>query len=113
MKLFTQALANWNSTEFNDLLKQAIIEMDIHQLPLQQAMTQSSHLSDSKIDVIILNTTENESSVTAKVGIFYFGIIAGSCCSDDPTPVDEIQEYCELEFLIDNQTAEFTVTLLE
>lgn len=87
--------------------------MDIHQLPLQQALSQSSHVSDSNINVIILNTSTNETCIIAKVGIFYAGIIAGSCCSDDPTPVDEIQEYCELEFSIDKQTAEFSVTLLD
>lgn len=107
------SLSHWGSNGFNDSLKEAIIAMDIHQLPLQQALSQSSHVSDSKINVIILNTSDNENSIIAKVGIFYYGIIAGSCCSDDPTPVDEIQEYCELEFLIDKTTSEYTTTLLD
>ena len=113
MTTLTIPLQHWGRTDFNDTLKNAILEMDIHQLPLQQALAQSSHVSDSKINVIILNTKENENSIIAKVGVFYFGIIAGSCCSDDPTPVDEIQEYCELEFSIDKTTAEFSVTLLD
>ena len=113
MNLFSQAIAKSNSADFNNLLTQAILDMDMHQLPLQQALSQSSHVSDSKINVIILNTSTNESRIIAKVGVFYLGVIAGSCCSDDPTPVDEIQEYCELEFSIDKTTAEFSVTLLD
>ena len=47
------------------------------------------------------------------MGIFYAGIIVGSCCDSDPTPVCEQTEYCEVQFNINKLTAEATVALLE
>jgi hypothetical protein len=47
-----------------------------------------------------------------KAGVFYTGIIAGCSCSDDPSPVDEQNEYCDLLFTIDKLTAETQITLL-
>lgn len=112
MPRFTKSLETWNTPEFNNTLKAEILQIDTSQLPLQQALTQASHVSDTEIGVVILNTKEDETSIIAKTGVFFFGIIAGSCCADDPTPVDELQEYCELEFRIDLATAEVTISLL-
>jgi len=62
--------------------------------------------------VVILNVTETENVIRAKTGIIYAGIIAGSCCADDPTPMSEQTEYCEVQFDINKMTAETTVTIL-
>jgi len=51
-------------------------------------------------------------SITVKAGLLYNGIIAGCSCSDDPTPTDETNEYCDVLFCIDRQTAKTTVTLV-
>lgn len=61
---------------------------------------------------MILNTTEENDSIQVKAGIFYTGIIAGCSCSDDPSPTDEQNEYCELQFIINKNTAETSVNLL-
>ena len=61
---------------------------------------------------MILNTTEENDSIQIKAGIFYTGIIAGCSCSDDPSPTDEQNEYCELQFIINKNTAETSVNLL-
>ena len=45
-------------------------------------------------------------------GIFYRSVIGGCSCADDPTPVDEQAEYCEVVVEIDKVTAEAKVTLL-
>jgi len=47
-----------------------------------------------------------------KAGLLYAGIIAGCSCADDPTPIDEVTEYCVVRFDIDKATAETKVTLL-
>ena len=109
----TNSLNSWNTSEFNNTLKNEILQLDKSQLPLQQALKQSSYVSNSDFSVSIIKTTEIENGIVAKVGVFFTGIIAGSCCSDDPTPVDELQEYCELEFKIDKETAEVIISLLE
>jgi len=47
-----------------------------------------------------------------KAGIFYKSIIAGCSCSDDPSPIDEVDEHCEVMIEIDKRSAEATITLL-
>lgn len=86
--------------------------MDPALLPLQQGLSLSSYVGKSPVSAIILNTTEKTDSIQIKTGIFYTGIIAGCSCSDDPSPTDEQNEYCEVQFTINKDTAETTVTLL-
>lgn len=107
------SLKAWGTSEFATILKQEIKNIETKLLPLQEGLSQTSYVSDVGISVLILNDTETESSIIAKTGIFYEGIIAGSCCSDDPTPVSGQTEYCELQFNISKLTAETTVSLLE
>ncbi len=106
------ALDAWNSPDFEHALKQEIQAIDTGLLPLQEGLSQSSHVSDSDISVVILHITETADVIRAKTGIFYAGIIAGSCCADDPTPVCEQTEYCEVQLDIDKITAATTITLL-
>ncbi len=107
-----QSLSAWGSDDFEQVVKQEIQQLDSAQLPLQQGLAQSSYVSDSKFSATILNVTESANDIRIKTGIFYAGIIAGSCCADDPTPVCEQSEYCELMFVIDKTTAETSVTLM-
>lgn len=86
--------------------------MDPALLPLQQGLSQSSYSIGANLKAIIISVTEGDGFVRAKTGIFYTGIVAGCSCADDPTPVDELTEYCQVQFDIDKTTAETTVTLL-
>lgn len=110
MKL-TKSLARWGTDEFEATFKQEVYTLERTQLPLQQGLTQSSYVSDSKVDLVILNIAETSTELIVKTGVFYSGIIAGSCCADDPTPVCEQTEYCELIFNIDKTSAETKVRL--
>ena len=103
----------WGTPDFEVTLKDEIQKIDPELLPLQKGLSQSSYVCDGDISVLILNVTETANDIVAKTGIFYTGIIAGSCCADDPTPVDEQVEYCELEFKINKLSAETTVSLLK
>ena len=107
------ALKAWGTSDFESVLKDEIQKIDVELLPLQDGLSQSSYVSDADIGVVILNLTETSDLIRAKTGILYAGIIAGSCCADDPTPVCEQAEYCEVLFDIDKNTAETTVTLLK
>jgi len=104
-------LAALGTPQFEQTLKDEIQNLDTGLLPLQAGLSQSSHVSDSDIKVVILSITETTDEICAKTGIFYAGIIAGSCCADDPTPVDENTEYCEVQFDINKLTAETSATL--
>ena len=82
-------------------------------LPLQQALSTSSHVTDSQRTVTIIRVSDGENLIHIKAGIFYSGIIAGCSCADDPTPIDEQNEYCVVQIEINKQTAEATITLLD
>lgn len=112
MLSFTKALGAWGTPGFNQVLKQEIEQLDPAQLPLQQGLARSSHVADSKFGAIILRAWEDPDFIHAKVGISYAGIIAGCSCTDDPTPMSEQSEFCELMLAINKQTAETTVTLV-
>lgn len=106
------ALEVWGTPDFENTLKDEIQTMDTGLLPLQEGLTQSSHVSEGDIGVVILKVTETADVIRVKTGIIYAGIIAGSCCTDDPTPMSEQTEYCEVQFDIDKVTAEAAVTIL-
>lgn len=106
------ALEAWGTPDFENALKEEIHKIDTELLPLQEGLSQSSHVSEGDISVVILNVAETSNFIRAKTGIIYAGIIAGSCCADDPTPMSEQTEYCEVQFDINKMTAETTVTIL-
>lgn len=108
----SKSLNAWEAADFKDTLKNEIGQLNVDQLPLQQGLSTSSYATDSKINAIILNVAEAEKTILVKAGIFYGGIIAGCNCADDPTPVDEQTEYCEVQFSIDKITADTQVELL-
>lgn len=107
-----KATAAWGSPYFEEVLKNEIQGLEHTVLPLQQGLAQSSMVSDSAFSVVILQVTDAQQVIQVKTGIFYNGIIAGSCCADDPTPVCEQTEYCEVQLEINKSTAQTSVTLL-
>lgn len=109
----TAALTAWGTPAFEATLKHEIEQMDVALLPLQQGLSQSSYTDGANRRVVILNIAEDAGLIRVKTGIFYTGIIAGCSCADDPTPMSELNEYCEVQFDIDKVTAETTVTLLK
>jgi hypothetical protein len=108
----TKTLNAWGTSAFEDILKAEIDQLDADLLPLQQGLSISSHVTDSPHKVIIIRVADDEGCIHIKAGIFYSGIIAGCSCADDPTPIDEQNEYCEVQIEINKQTAAATVALL-
>jgi len=106
------ALKAWGSPEFEKALKDEIQAMDAASLPLQQGLAQSSHVGNGALSPVIISIQDVRDKILVKTGIFYSGIIAGSCCADDPTPVCEQTEYCELLLEIDKVSGDTRVTLL-
>jgi hypothetical protein len=113
MERLSRSLGAWETPDFRDVFKQEVRQLGVAALPLQQGLARSSHVSGDSYDVVILNAVEEPQRILVKAGIFYQGIIAGCSCADDPTPIDEQTEYCEVLFDIDKQTAETAITLLE
>ena len=109
---FSSALNAWGTPAFEQILKREIVQADVDLLPLQQGLSQSSYTDGAQRSVTIISVTDEPTCIRAKTGIMYSGIISGCSCADDPTPMSEITEYCEVQFDIDKTTAEATVTLL-
>lgn len=108
----TKSLNAWGTADFEGILKAEIEQMGAEQLPLQQGLSTSSYALDDKLNVRIIGVSGDTSFIRAKVGIFYKGMIPGCSCADDPTPVEEQNEYCVVQLDIDKTTAETTVVLL-
>ena len=107
-----KTINSWDTPQFNDIFKSEIEMLGPYQLPLQQGLTQGSSVGASKFSVMFISETEEVDARYVKAGIFYKSVIAGCNCADDPTPVDEQNEYCEVQFKINRETAEATVKLL-
>jgi hypothetical protein len=109
---FPEAVRAWGSPEFAGCLKQEIEALDASRLPLQQGLARSSHAVDDRLEAMILGVSESAGVLRVRAGLFYSGMIAGCSCADDPTPVGEQSEYCEIQLDINTMSAEATVRLL-
>lgn len=107
-----QSLQAWQTTSFPEILKREICALDAESLPLQQGLKYSSIANADSLSVIILKAAEDDDSISVNAGLFYSGIIAGCNCADDPSPVDENNEYCEIIICINKITAETSITLV-
>lgn len=106
-----EALAAWGSDAFAQRL-QALLVRHAEALPLQQGLQGSSVALSDELSAVILGSREAGGQIVVTAGLFYHGIIAGSCCADDPTPVERQTEYCEVRLEIDRQSGLATVSLL-
>jgi hypothetical protein len=107
-----KSLNAWGTLSFRDVLKSEIEQLDSAELPLQQGLSSGSYALRNGHSAMVIAASEKGGSIRAKVGIFYNGIIAGCSCADDPTPVGELSEYCEVQVDIHKETAEATITLV-
>ena len=106
------SLAAWQTPEFAAVFKAEVKRLDPDLLPLQQGLAHTSVAKTDDLAISILDTGASTGEIRIKAGLHYAGIIAGCSCADDPTPIDEISEYCEASFVIDRQTGAAKVTLL-
>lgn len=108
----TAALQAWNTPAFGEVLKAALENLDAATLPLQQGLSQGSYALDDRLGVSIISVSESPDFIHVKAGIHYSAVIVGCSCADDPTPVAECAEYCEVRLDIDKRTAGTTIRLL-
>ena len=109
---FDMALRAWGTLAFPAALKADIERLNPDLLPLQQALERSSCVAPGAPTAMVISASEDGGGIRARAGIFYAGIIAGCSCADDPTPVNQIDEYCEIEIRIDRTSGNVTLTLL-
>ncbi len=107
------SLRAWSSDVFHDIFIREVGTLDADTLLLQQGLRYSSYANSDNLTVTLLNTRSDDSKLYIRAGLFYTGIIAGCNCADDPSPVDENNEYCEVLFCVNRRTAETTVSLID
>lgn len=106
------AVNAWGTPVFNNILKTELEQLGVKQLPLQQGLSFSNVALDTYIKVVLLTSSETENNIIVKASIFYTGIISGCNCADDPGPVDEQNEYCEIQLDIRKISGDTIVSLL-
>ena len=107
----SRSLAACGTPELRDTLRQEIEALGAGDLPLQQGLSAGSYALDRDLRVMILAVAEEPASIRVRAGVFFSSIIAGCSCADDPTPIDEQSEYCEVHLDIDRANGETTVAL--
>jgi len=107
-----QSLRAWGGADFGATLKREVEKLGAELLPLQQGLSYSNYVTESPITVMVHRVAEMEKVIRIRAGIFYHGIIGGCSCADDPTPVGENNEYCEVQIDIDKATAISAVMLI-
>jgi len=107
----SRTLSALQSPAFKAVFEQEVRALDRSLLPLLQGMSHGSQLGAAELGVMVIGAADHGSSVRVKAGIFFTSVIAGCSCADDPTPIGEIAEYCELLFDIDKGSANTQVTL--
>ncbi len=105
-------MSAWGTADFEAVLCDELAGLDPSRLPLQEGLSAGSHAMGERLGLMVLGAGEGEGVIRVRVGLFFSSIIAGCSCADDPTPVDEVNEYCEVRIAIDKATGEARVTLL-
>jgi len=108
-----KSLDAWGSPDFEKILCNEVEEIDAGLFPFQQGLSRGSYVTSTKFKTMLIHIDDETKNLRVKLGIFYTAIIAGCSCADDPTPIDELAEYCEVELFIDKVSAEATINLLE
>lgn len=111
MLQLTRARDAWGAPEFPAILKREIEALDPGLLPLQQGLSTTSYVTGARHTALIIASSEADDQIRVRAGIFYAGVVAGCSCADDPTPVEEQHEYCEVLIEINRTTAETVITL--
>jgi hypothetical protein len=112
MVRLVKTLNAWRTPQFRVVLQKEIEALDATLLPLQQGLAQGGYANGDSVSAMFISASEERGAICVRVGVFYTSIIAGCSCADDPTPIDECSEYCEVQFKIDKITADTKVSLL-
>ncbi|MGC2165872.1 MAG: hypothetical protein WA632_07660 [Gallionella sp.] len=112
MPTLAGTLHAWGTPQFKDVAKREIEAFGRNDLPLQQGLSLGNHVTDDRIAVSINSATATDTFLQIRAGVFYQSLIAGCSCADDPTPISNNNEYCEIQLDIDKTTSIATVTLL-
>ncbi|HER20523.1 MAG TPA: hypothetical protein ENO14_05725 [Chromatiales bacterium] len=82
-------------------------------LPLQQGMAHGNVAVGESLSAMIIATELTEDSCRIHAGLFFGSLIAGCACHNDPTPMTEQSEYCEVMFDIERPGGDARVRVID
>jgi hypothetical protein len=109
MVALSRSLNSWGSDAFSQTLKRELEGLESGVLPLDKGSQRGGAIDDSNISVTVINVSDNEHFILAKVGVFFHEVSAGGACSDDPMLENA---YCVLLASIDKATADALFTVV-
>jgi len=107
----SESLQAWSSDSFGETFCREVARLAHGELPLHLALSLGSHVVERRPKVMLLSSEADASCIRVKAGVFFNSVLAGCNCADDPSPMDEHNEYCELWFVIDRLSGETRIDL--
>lgn len=107
-----ESLKAWETPGFEAVFRQEVAALGPDRLPLHRGLAKGNHVLDHDIGCLMLAAEATPETIRVKAGFQYWSLLLGCACENDPTPVDEMPEYCEVLVEIDRRTGGAAVTLL-
>ena len=104
------AMQHWNTDEFPEALVRELQALHPDVLLLHKAGNWGGPRDSDDFNITVLNITNDEQQVHARIGVFFTEIIAGCSCGDEPAPING---YCELLLRINKSTAETQIEIVQ
>lgn len=77
-------------------------------LPLEKGATEGGYCDPANLEVTVLGVEQNETTLQARIGVFFTEIVANCSCGDEPV---EKPAYCQMTLTIDRDTGETVVSV--
>jgi hypothetical protein len=103
------SLLAWDSAAFDATLASELRALGAGSLPLSGASGRGGYVNERDISVRVLDARADQTTLHAKVGIFFTEMLASCSCGDEPTSHDV---YCEMRIAIEKATAKAEFTLV-
>jgi hypothetical protein len=111
--ILKRSAKSWGTELFTETFKQEVKELTLDDLPLQRALNLGSHALTDDLGIMINQAKQVNNTILVRAGVFFSSVIAGCNCADDPSPIDKQSEYCEMDFAIDQTSAETSILLCQ
>ncbi len=106
-------LAAWGTADFEAAFRREAGSLGVDALPLQRCLAVGSHVLPNPVSLMLLGAEATAGVLRIRAGVFFTSTVAGCSCADDPTPPNELSEYCVLRFEIDMASAEVRIVPVE
>ena len=107
---FADALQDWGTPRFEQMLKNEIEALEPACLPLSRGTGLGGRIDGPDLAVTIISARENGQTIQARVGVFFTEIVGGCSCGDEPFSQPA---FCVLQVSIDKQTSHAGFELID